>query len=47
METEAPVETEPEAGADGVRRVPDDYPTIQEAVDAAAPGELEASASFV
>ena len=30
----------PAAGADGVRRVPDDYPTIQDAVDAAAEGDL-------
>lgn len=37
--TGAPATTEP-VGADGVRRVPDDYPTIQAAVDAAAPGDL-------
>jgi hypothetical protein len=34
--------TEPadDAGADGVRSVPEEYPTIQAAVDAAAPGDL-------
>lgn len=36
--TEAPATTE--AASDGVRRVPGDYPTIQEAVDAADPGDL-------
>ena len=42
--TEAPDATESpdvtEAPSDGVRRVPSDYPTIQEAVDAAVPGDL-------
>ena len=32
--------TTPEPGDDGIRRVPDDYPTIQDAVDAAAEGDL-------
>lgn len=36
--TAAPTGTE--APSDGVRRVPGDYPTIQEAVDAADPGDL-------
>lgn len=36
----APSTTEPVVGADGVRRVPDDYDTIQAAVDAASPGDL-------
>ncbi len=36
--TEAPATTE--AASDGVRRVPGDYPTIQDAVDAATPGDL-------
>ena len=36
--TDAPATTE--AASDGVRRVPADYPTIQEAVDAADPGDL-------
>jgi hypothetical protein len=36
--TDAPATTE--ATGDGVRRVPADYPTIQEAVDAADPGDL-------
>lgn len=36
--TDAPDVTEP--ASDGVRRVPDDYATIQEAVDAAVPGDL-------
>ncbi len=42
--TDAPEGTEAPAGtdapSDGVRRVPSDYPTIQEAVDAAVPGDL-------
>ena len=38
--TDAPVETTPPAGADGVLRVPDEFGAIQEAVDAAAPGDL-------
>ena len=36
--TDTPATTE--AASDGVRRVPGDYPTIQEAVDAAVPGDL-------
>jgi hypothetical protein len=36
--TDAPAGTE--AAASGTIQVPDDYPTIQEAVDAAAPGDL-------
>lgn len=37
----APATTEAaEPGADGIRNVPDDYPTIQEAVDAASEGDL-------
>lgn len=38
--TDAPVETDPPAGDDGVLRVPDDFSVIQDAVDAAAPGDL-------
>ncbi len=38
--TDAPVETTPPAGADGVLRVPKEFGAIQEAVDAAAPGDL-------
>ncbi len=37
--TDAPAETT-EAGSDGVLRVPDDFVTITEAVDAASPGDL-------
>ncbi len=38
--TDAPVETDASSGADGVLRVPDDFASIQEAVDAAVPGDL-------
>ncbi len=39
-ETDAPVETDVPAATEGVLLVPDDFASIQEAVDAAAPGDL-------